>query len=134
MRNRALKNRTAYKATMRKMDDETYKLRRSVLDVVYEAKRRGFDLPRIEVRIVSGTEVAAGYAYLGRNIIHIDERYAVGRNVLPLTLHEVVHAAFGVGRVEGCVLMDCFTSDKYYASTDVIWAKFEEYYKKWKSS
>mgnify|MGYP003630326674 FL=1 len=34
-----------------KMNDEVYKLRRQVIELIYEAKRGGINLPRIAVRI-----------------------------------------------------------------------------------
>ena len=34
-----------------KMNDNTYSLKRKVIDLIYEAKRGGVNLPRIEVRV-----------------------------------------------------------------------------------
>jgi len=39
-----------------KMNDDTYKLRREVINILYEAKKRKCRLPRINVRIGSATD------------------------------------------------------------------------------
>ena len=36
-----------------KMNDATYKERRKVINILYEARNRGIKLPRVEVRIES---------------------------------------------------------------------------------
>ena len=45
-KNDKLKNFTNYK-----MDSEVYKLRRKVINLIYELKNEGLQLPRIDVRI-----------------------------------------------------------------------------------
>ena len=51
-RTRALKNTAARGGKMLKMDDNVYAMRRKVMDELYNIKRRGYRIPRIEVRIV----------------------------------------------------------------------------------
>ena len=45
-KNDKLKNFTNYK-----MDSDVYKLRRKVINLIYELKNEGLTLPRIDVRI-----------------------------------------------------------------------------------
>lgn len=102
-----LKNKTAFNHKLNSMNNETYELRRKVIDIIYEVKKL-HSIPRIEVRIVSGgNENNCGYAYLGKNIIHINETF-VKSNVLQLkhiVLHELVHAITGFKHDESCLLM-----------------------------
>ena len=80
-------NKTAYNFKLNKMNDATYKLRRNVMSVIYDAKNRGFKLPRIEVRIVSGGDSeVCGYATLGNNVMiggqaGISGHLKIGNNV-----------------------------------------------------
>ena len=63
----------------RKMNDETYKLRRSVMDIIYEFKNK-YNIPRQTIRIVDrvhdkethdGWHNVIGYAGMGQNYVHI---------------------------------------------------------------
>lgn len=120
---------------MKKMNDHTYALRRKVMDVIYEAKKKGYEIPRIEVRIVEGAKGACAYAYLGKNIVHVDERYIADKYSYMFTqiiLHELGHAVFGLKRVVDCRLMDCKKLWKFNTSVEEAWEIFEGYYKKWK--
>ncbi len=114
------------------MNNQTYALRRKVMSFVYEAKRKGFDLPRVEIRIVNGTEGACAYAYRGKCIVHVDEKYVSEKYSWMLTrliLHELGHAIFGLGRVIGCRLMDCYMNwDKTFQDAEA-WELFGKYYK-----
>jgi len=130
MRRQKLKNKAAYGAKVMKMDDQVYALRRKVIDAIYEVKRRGYDLPRIEVRVVEGTEGATAYAYTGRNIIHVDKRW-IDQDIQIRTMHEIGHATFGVGRVPGCLLMDCEDWTRYSVDPEKIFKIFDKYYKKY---
>ncbi len=125
---RGLKNKTAFNAEMKKMDDSVYELRSKVMKVIYEAKSRGFNLPRVEVRIVSGGD-ACGYAYLGKNIVHMNEAYVNNPMLTQIVLHEIVHAVFGVGETVGCRLMHCSKFWENKPSVDDAWQIFETYYK-----
>lgn len=104
----SLKNTTAYNHKLNTMNNTTYSLRRKVIDIIYEAKKL-HSIPRIEVRIVSGgNENNCGYAYLGQNIIHINEKFI---NINPLqlkhlVLHELIHAITGFNHDDNCVLMN----------------------------
>jgi len=113
---------------MLKMDDNVYALRRKVMDVLYTIKRRGYSIPRIEVRILDGSTDACAYAYLGRNIVHFNRTYMKRKNFTQIVLHEVVHASFGVGEVVGCKLMHCSKFWDNNVSESEGWKLFDKYY------
>lgn len=103
------KNKTAFNHQLNKMNDKTYELRRKVVDILYEIKRRGYKIPRIEVRIVSGGDSNnCGYAYLGKNIIHINEKYVNHPMLSYIVLHEVVHAVTAFKHDKNCYLMQAY--------------------------
>jgi len=99
-----LKNRTKDGYRLKKMNDNTYKLRRRVINIIYElnnflkAKKRN-PLPRVEVRVIEEHNCKrkiGGYAYIGKNIIHIPEQ-SIGlsyEKLLRIVIHEVLH---GIG-------------------------------------
>tara|TARA_R100000742_G_C4259492_1_gene77314 strand:+ start:110 stop:520 length:411 start_codon:yes stop_codon:yes gene_type:complete len=126
-----MKNKTSYGYDLNKMNNECYQLRKNVMSVIYEAKSKGFSLPRIEVRIVNGGQKnIVGYAYLNTNIIHISEKYAKinKANLTHLVLHEIVHAVTGFKHDKKCYLMKpiipcCPLLTK-------TWTAFEKYIKK----
>ena len=109
-----LKNRTKKGYRLKKMNDNTYKLRRMVINIIYElnnhlkAKKLN-PLPRIEVRIVEEHKckrTVGGYAYIGENIIHIPEKtlnYNY-KTILRVVMHEVLHG-IGFHHDENCHIM-----------------------------
>jgi hypothetical protein len=129
---KTLKNTTTRNAKMLKMDDEIYQLRRKVMNVLYEIKNRGYNIPRVEVRVVSEDTEACAYAYLGRNIIHFNKKYMKVSNFTQVVLHEVVHASFGVGEVVGCKLMHCTKFWVNNIDEHNAWVLFDEYYNSYK--
>jgi len=108
------KNQTIKGAKLRRMNDETYTLRRKAIEIIYELKAelRSIDktLPRVEVRIVD-TEpsvTACAYAYLGQNIVHIATKWAkhgTAAEFYHIVLHEIVHAVTGFRHDNNCYLM-----------------------------
>jgi predicted SprT family Zn-dependent metalloprotease len=129
---KSLKNTTTRNAKMLKMDDNIYQLRRKVMDVLYEIKNRGYNIPRVEVRVVSEDTEACAYAYLGKNIIHFNKKYMNVSNFTQVVLHEVVHASFGVGEVVGCRLMHCTEFWKNNVGNTEAWSLFDKYYREQK--
>jgi hypothetical protein len=108
------KNQTIKGAKVRKMNDETYALRRRAIDIIYELKAElraiDKDLPRIEVRIVDTdpSVTACAYAYLGQNIVHISTKWAkhgTAAEFYHIVLHEIVHAVTGFRHDNDCYLM-----------------------------
>jgi len=131
MRTQAIKNRVKEGFKMNQMNNETYALRRKVINIIYEAKNRGFKLPRIEVRVVNAkaTSNVCGYAYLKTNVIHINEDY-INDNAERLThlvLHEIVHAVTGFRHDEKCYLMHPNIPSK--ANLELAWNRFAHYIK-----
>lgn len=107
MRNQ-LKNRTSFNARLNKMNDQTYKMRRQVMDIIYQIKNKGYQIPRIEVRIVNGgDDHIAAYAYLNKNIVHVQDHWLSysPETLVHVILHEVVHAVTGFKHDENCYLM-----------------------------
>ena len=90
------------------MNDDTYKLRRQVINILYEAKRMGIKLPRINVRIGSpaaGHENTLGVG--GSLNIWITKKAIDGsyNYLLHVVLHELCHAVFNTDHNEKCKLM-----------------------------
>ena len=125
---KSLKNKAAFGAKINKMNDETYALRRKVIDAIYELKKI-VDLPRIEVRIVKGAKGTCGYAYLNQRVIHIEERYAkISPEVLlHLVAHEVVHAVTGFEHDNNCYLMQPYHNPN--ANKEKTIEAFKKYFK-----
>ena len=91
-----------------KMNDITYKKRRQVIDLIYEAKKEIKDLPRIEVRIGEARKKnVLGVAMLKDYKIWItDDAINMGEDVLRnVVFHEIVHAVTGFEHDEKCPLM-----------------------------
>jgi hypothetical protein len=88
----------------KKMSPEVYKLRRQVIELVYEAKRLVPTLPRIEVRVTDNSNSGvAGCARMNDCVIWMTEKFTASKQVV---FHEILHAAYGIKHVEGCLLMD----------------------------
>ena len=94
-----------------KMNDEVYKLRRQVIELIYEAKRGGVKLPRIAVRI--GEQKAKhknvlGIATMNGNQMWITkDAIDLGLDVLRnVVFHEIGHAVFNLEHNEKCPLME----------------------------
>lgn len=133
MRNQ-LKNQLVYNGVNMESSTERYSLRSKVMSVLYECKKRGYVLPRVEVRILESVDACA-YAYLGKNIIHINANYMTKQYASlfeSIILHEIVHACFGVGEVVGCQLMHCSKFWSNRPSSELSWQLFDTYYNYWK--
>ena len=90
------------------MNDNTYKMRRQVINMLYEIKKEIKDLPRIEVRIGEArNHNVLGVAKLSRNQIWITKRAVdMSEDALRnIVFHEVVHAVTGFGHDDKCPLM-----------------------------
>lgn len=113
----------------KEMNNDTYALRRRVIDVIYEAKKH-VELPRIEVRITSPDKEAAAWAYRSENIIYVTDR-TINRNdglLKHVVLHEIVHAVTGFVHDDKCILM-ASTYPKTVHSNEVLWRVFKSYFK-----
>ena len=134
MRTKRLKNTASYGGKVLKMNDDVYALRRKVLGVIYDAKKL-VDLPRIEVRIVEGAKLEGqdssimGYAYMGKNIVHIEKKYVSVHpdTLIHLVLHEVLHAVKATPHNDKCPLMHPIINNHPVSE---CWKIFESYFKK----
>ena len=93
-----------------KMNDAVYKLRRQVIDLIYEAKRGGVNLPRIAVRIGEQTakhKNVLGCAKISGNQMWITkDAIDLGLDTLRnIVFHEIAHAVYGTQHDESCPLM-----------------------------
>ena len=89
-----------------KMNDDVYKLRRRVIELIYEV-REIKKLPRITVRITDDYKNVLGIGRLYKNIIWIPKKGVnQSKSELRYTVyHEILHTVFGVGHHEGDKLM-----------------------------
>ena len=91
-----------------KMNDFTYKLRRQVINILYEARNRGIKLPRVNVRIGESTHNYPNVLGVGGRLnIWITEK-AINRGddyLCHVVLHEIGHAVFNLEHDSKCPLM-----------------------------
>jgi hypothetical protein len=91
-----------------KMNDNTYKMRRQVINMIYEVKKVFRTLPRIEVRIGEARDHnVLGVAQLKDKKIWITKRAVdMSQDALRnIVYHEIVHAVTGFGHDDKCPLM-----------------------------
>ena len=136
---RPRRTRGAYGHEPMSMNDSVYSLRRKVMTVIYEANDRlhaaGLArLPRQEIRIVDGGDRSIlGYAWMGRNILHIPKRTCEGSRdtsthteLLHTTLHELLHSVLAIEHTESCPLMS--TYHDYSVTDEQAWEIFLGYF------
>ena len=102
------------------MNDETYKLRRKVIDIIYSFKRE-IDLPRVTVRITDNNCRILGMG--GGGTIWITEK-ALGKTegyLRHVVAHEIGHAIFGLSHDESSSVM---TATVNKAATEAQIKKF----------
>lgn len=106
-RTRSYHRKGGFGHTPVRMNDSVYALRRQVIDIIYEANRRlPVRLPRIEVRVVDGGDChVAGYAWMGRNIVHIPKATFGSPDLVQVVLHEILHAVLSTEHDDDCPLM-----------------------------
>jgi len=90
------------------MDPEVYKLRRTVIDLIYEARELA-PLPRITVRITEDDTFRhrMGVAGMNANIIRIPKSSTKisKKDLRAIVYHEILHAILGVPHDNKCKLM-----------------------------
>lgn len=119
-----------------KMSDEVYKLRRAVIDFIYEAKKV-VELPRIDVRITEPNKGShsnvLGLAYLNANVIYIPSNLIENGRLKPyfreVVAHEIVHAVTGFAHDNSCPLMSPSIGAKPMTEAE-MWKHFKKYFKK----
>ena len=113
-----------------KMNDAVYKLRRQVINLIYEVKKEIKDLPRIDVRIGEARKKnVLGVAMLKDYKIWItDDAINMGEDVLRnVVFHEIVHAVTGFEHDEKCPLMQ--SKQKTILNKNDCMKKLKEYIK-----
>ena len=91
-----------------KMNDQVYKKRRQVMNLIYEVKKEFLSFPRIEVRIGEARDHnVLGVAKLSKKQIWITDRALnMSQDALRnIVYHEIVHAVTGFGHDDMCPLM-----------------------------
>lgn len=108
-----------------KMNDEVYKLRRKVIDHIYEAKAMVPSLPRIEVRITECEHrEILGCARMKDCVIWIPKTSIARDDLRATVLHEVLHAAYGIPHISGCPLMGASSSKTTKVQEDGLFVKY----------
>jgi len=111
-----------------KMNDATYKERRKVINILYEARNRGIKLPRVEVRIGEPTKCAPNVLGVGGGLkIWITDK-AIDRGyqyLLHVVLHELCHSVFNLPHNEKCKLMSSKLSTP--CEVEEAWKIFKKY-------
>ena len=114
--------------TNHKMNGEVYKLRKQVINILYQAKDFEIKLPRINVRIGNPTENYKNVLGVGGNkSIWITEK-AINKGyqyLLHVVLHELCHAVYNLNHNEKCKLMRSVL-DKPCGITEA-WKIFKKY-------
>ena len=91
-----------------RMNDSVYKLRRKVINILYEARNRGIKLPRVNVRIGESTHNYPNVLGVGGgHNIWITEK-AIDRGyqyLLHVVLHELGHSVYNLPHDKKCKLM-----------------------------
>jgi hypothetical protein len=96
------------------MNDNTYALRRQVMELIYEALEViERDMPRVTVRITDAKRPEIlGTALLNRNVIWITANACENYDLREIVYHELVHAWTGFGHDENCPLMSSTANGK----------------------
>jgi hypothetical protein len=96
------------KLTNKRMNDDTYKLRRKVIDIIYSLKKHGVTLPRIEVRITHSHSTILGMGTMNDSqcIWITEEAVNMAEDLLVhVVCHEIGHAVFKLKHDDNCPLM-----------------------------
>jgi len=111
-----------------KMNDFTYKLRRQVINILYEARNRGIKLPRVNVRIGESTHKYPNVLGVGGGLnIWITEK-AIDRGyqyLLHVVLHELGHSVYNLPHDKKCKLMAPVLSKP--CEVEDAWRIFKKY-------
>jgi len=115
----------------RDMSPETYKLRRAVMKLIYDAKAlHGGSMARVELRITDLSEEGEkrhilGSALMGKRIVYIPASTVVDAKLRQVVYHELLHALYGVEHDESCPLMtSCFAYDMSREEADGLFRKY----------
>jgi len=111
-----------------KMDDDVYKLRRKVMDLIYEARTLAPDIPRITVRITEDAGKTLGVARMKGNIIWITKSAIRHPNLRTVVFHEICHGIGGIKHQKGGLMNPSLVNlTKYQAQKE-----FKYWSNKWR--
>ena len=127
------KSKTTKNFNNYKMTPEVYKLKRKVINILYELKDKGFNIPRIDVRIGQHKDCQVlGVARLNNNIIWITEN-AIDKKeneFYHTVLHELLHTIYGCEHDNKCHIMTPY-QPKVVFSKNKLLKIFKNYYNKY---
>jgi hypothetical protein len=106
----------------KEMSGDTYKLRRQVMELIYEAKELlNGNMPRITIRIAehNGQSNALGVGRMGKNIIWIEEKTLKMEYLREVVYHELCHAIWAINHNEECPLMSSTVGKKPLKKSEV---------------
>ena len=111
------------------MNDNNYKMRRSVIEMLYTAKSKGMLLTWINVRLGDYTQHYPSVLGVGGNRNIWITKKAIDRSsdyLLHVVLHELCHAVFDLPHNESCPLMASVLNKP--CTNSQAWKIFEHYY------
>tara|TARA_X000001382_G_scaffold127255_1_gene114854 strand:+ start:145 stop:567 length:423 start_codon:yes stop_codon:yes gene_type:complete len=127
------KSKTTKNFNNYKMTPEVYKLKRKVINILYELKDKGFNIPRIDVRIGQHKDCQVlGVARLNNNIIWITEN-AIDKKeneFYHTVLHELLHTIYGCEHDNKCHIMSTYQPKIVYSKNKLL-KIFKNYYNKY---
>ena len=127
------KNKTTKNFINFKMTNEVYNLRKKVINVLYDLKNNGFNIPRIDVRIGQHKDCQVlGVARLNNNIIWITEK-AIDKKeneFYHTVLHELLHTIYGCEHDNKCHIMTPY-QPKVVFNKNKLFKIFKNYYNKY---
>ena len=115
------------------MTNEVYKLRKKVINVLYELKNMGYNLPRIDVRIGQSKHYnTLALARLNDNIMWVSERAIEQKEnkFYHTILHEIIHTIYGCEHDEKCHIMSEYQPKVVYNKNKLL-TIFKNYYNKY---
>lgn len=125
----------------KKMNNETYKERRKVMDCIYRAKKllreNNIEMPRITIRITEVDRTKSdhiGRALMYGNYIWIpaDTLTKYEKYLYQTVLHELCHAIWGVPHNQKCKLMHTNCQCISDSQAEKIFLKYAKKYEKLK--
>ena len=107
--------------TNRKMSDETYKLKREVMSLIYEAKELlNNNMARVTIRITDCHKPnVLGTAGMGRHIIWIPAKTLNSKHLREVVYHELCHALWATPHIETCKLMSSSVNKRALSKSTV---------------
>jgi hypothetical protein len=114
--------------TNRDMNDETYALRRKVMEYIYRARNlTNRTMMRITIRIADMTTPELkrsdilGLAQFGSGEIWIPARtIEEGYDLQEITYHEILHSAYNIGHIPESPIMNPYSAKGHYIPPEIL--------------